>query len=268
MKKRLFLLLLSCILILSLCACKKAPETVEGENEAGIYEASSGQGESTEPEKEKEYDSYEDSPGWDGLHDPEPVDYMGVEIKKDPSITEEQREYFFEFARTYYLSGMRYFEDGKPAHLDDFKWYCVCLYPEKVKDLAFPGEIIEKVASEFFGWSYGLKEGETVPLEIGGHAGPPTAELINYKEEKVGEQTLVTLRYADYAVWPLWDEDDTWQKEHEKYAPLREQIIKGNVTEEYSLTFFDVQYYTKDGKTPERFMSYRSYQYNAVPEFS
>ena len=152
--------------------------------------------------------------------------------------------------------------------MDDFKWYCVCLYPEKVKDLAFPGEIIEKVASEFFGWSYGLKEGETVSLEIGERDGPPMAALINYKEEKVGEQTLVTLRYAHYSVWPLWARDETGQKEHEKYAPLREQIIKGKVTQEYELRFYDVQYYTKDGKTPDRFMSYRSYQYNEVPAFS
>ena len=268
MKQRIGFLFLLCILVLSISACKKVPEPVETEQKGGVYEAASGQEESTETEQEKEYDSYEDSPGWDGIHDTEPVDYMAVEIKRDPSITEEQREYFFEFARTYYLSGMRYFKDGQPAHLDDFKWYCVCLYPEKVKDLAFPAEIIEKVASEYFGWSYGLKEGETVPLEIGSWSGLPTAELINYKEEKAGDRTLVTLRYADYSVWPLWDLDKKRQEEHEKYAPLREQIIKGNVTQKYNgLAFFDVQYYAEDENNPIRFMSFKTYDYDNVPAF-
>ena len=112
-----------------------------------------------------------------------------------------------------------------------------------------------------------MKEGEKVPLESYSLNGPPLAELINYKEEKSGGQTLVTLRYADYAIWPLWARDETGQKEHEKYAPLREQIIKGNVTQKYELRFFEVQYYTEDGKTPNQFVSYKRYEYNEVPAF-
>ncbi len=248
--KKIIALLLMLILILSGCA--KPEEPVQDQ-------LASDQG--------QEFENPDEEPHADPKIDPQ---------WKDPSITDEQRRWFFDLVKEYRIDAMYDFDAEHPMELDWFKYYCSYFVKDEDKrqengKLFYKGRAVEEIA-KWFGMSYGLKDEEGVTLKVGSLLDDPFAELIQYKEEKVDGKTLITARCINYG-FDRYMSNDRVESEL-NYPTDRAMVLKGEVQgfQRYYVT--DVAFYTEDGKTPTQFIYAKDYpQWSiedgsmTVPEF-
>ncbi len=194
--------------------------------------------------------------------------YTVDESIKDPAITAEQREQFFEFVQKWRVDAMYEFTPEKPMELELFKYYCAYFMEDDETTyvdmgVTYPGAAIERIA-KWFGTTYGLKDDEKVFLKACSLRDFPLAELIQYKEETVDGKTLVTARCIlyDFPEYRYVDWSDV--PKMESYAGYKRMILDGYVSSGYEFySIFDFSFYTEDGKTPTQFVSYDDYS----PEF-
>lgn len=190
--------------------------------------------------------------------------YTVDESIKDPTITAEQREQFFEFVQKWRVDAMYEFTPEKPMELELFKYYCAYFVTEEEKSLTdmgvnYTGAAIERIA-KWFGTTYNLKDDELVFLKAGSLRDLPFAELIQYKEEKVDGKTLVTARCIQYSFPEYYYMDWSQVSQMESYAGHKRMILDGYVSSGYeTYSVFDFSFYTEDGKTPTQFVAYNCY---------
>lgn len=190
--------------------------------------------------------------------------YTVDERIKDPTITAEQREQFFDFVQKWRVDAMTEFSPGKPMQLELFKYYCAYFVTDEEKSLTdmgvnYTGAAIERIA-KWFGTTYNLKDDEPVFLKAGSLRDLPLAELIQYKEEKVDGKTLVTARCIQYSFPEYYYVDWSDVPKMESYAGHKRMILDGYVSSGYeNYSVFDFSFYTEDGKTPTQFVAYNCY---------
>lgn len=199
---------------------------------------------------------------------------------KDPTITAEQREQFFDLVQKWRVDAMSDFTPDQPMQLEFFKYYCAYFVTDEEKSYTdmgvhYTGAAVERIAKRF-GTTYGLKDDEKVFLKAGSLRDLPLAELVQYKEEKVDGKTLVTARCVQYDFPEYRYVDWSDVPVMESYADHKRMILDGNITSGYETYFiYDFSFYTEDGKTPTQFVSYAGYSpesieagYQTLPEFS
>lgn len=250
--KRIIAVLLMLLLIVSGCAKLNQPQ-----QDAGLSQeqSASDQGtENTDPPADPKID-----PQW-----------------KDPSITDEQRRWFFDLVKEYRIDAMYEFDAEHPMDLEWFKYYCAYFIGEEDTayengKVIYKGKDVEKIAKRF-GITYGLADDEQVITKAGSLLDDPFAELIQYKEEKVDGKTLITARCINYGFDRYMYND---RVESELTFPAdRAMVLKGEVQGFQSYDVIDVAFYTEDGKTPSQFIYAKDYSQWAiengkmsVPEF-
>lgn len=181
---------------------------------------------------------------------------------KDENIKDEQREFYFDFTQKYRIDVMPSFKTGEQPALQEMKWYVALLCKDEVifdatlNSSFVTGSTIERVAKDYFGVSYGLKPEDTLALEIGSYPGLPMAELIDYKEEQVGEKTLITARIAEYYFSEFDYVEDPEKYHPEDYQLAKNRIITGETEGLENSNVHIVQFYTEDGVTPTQFVSH------------
>lgn len=208
---------------------------------------------------------------------PEPT-YKVDGIKKDPTITDAQREQFYELYRTWRVDAMTEFSPEKPMELELFKYYCAYFVTDEEKTYVdmgvnYTGAAVERIAKRF-GTTYGLKEDEAVFVKSGSLLSIPFAEVIQYKKETVDGKTLVTARCIDYSFNDYQYSDQAHIEASETYSDRKEMVLKGNVTGYDYYVITDFSFYTEDGVTPTQFVSCMDYSpealadgYQTLPEF-
>ncbi len=198
--------------------------------------------------------------------------YTVDKIKKDPAITKEQREQFFDFVREWRVDAMSDFTLEKLMPLEQFKYYCAYFVTEEEKTYVdmgvnYTGAAVERIA-ERFGTSYGLKADEPVFVKAGSLKDLPFAELIQYKEEKVNGKTLVTARCINYAIPAYYNMDWAHIQETDSYPTHRAMILDGKVEGYESYSVYDFSYYTVSGKYPAQFVSFTCYDAQSIADGS
>lgn len=189
---------------------------------------------------------------------------------KDPSITDEQRRWFFDLVKEYRIDAMYDFDAEHPMDLEWFKYYCSYFIKEEDKrqengKLFYKGRAVEEIA-KWFGMSYGLKDEEEVILKVGSLLDDPFAELIQYKEEKVNGKTLIIARCINYGFDRYMYND---RVESEMTFPAdRAMVLKGEVQGFQRYDVIDVAFYTEDGKTPSQFVRCKDYPQFAIEDGS
>ncbi len=227
-----------------------------------------------------------DGPSDDGLGVPPPP--VEVEIPKEEGITDEQRACFFDFVQNYRVDAMPEFEAGAVLKPEDMKWFVanLCRY-ELIKDkkgnTIIPGAVLARVAKEYFDLT-GAEYEQDLPLGVGGtFRSIPMVELIYYKEEQVGEKTIVTARVFDHSPtefiyvespeeyeFVYRDDLDYPEMTLELYEVMKQEgctfyeatkkmILDGHwSTATEGQNYMEFQYETSDGKTPLRFLYCKS----------
>lgn len=191
---------------------------------------------------------------------------------KDPSITEEQRRWFYDLAREYRVDAMALygFEPGKPMDLQLFAYYCAYFMKEEDKTYVdmgvnYSGKAVEEIAKRF-GVTYGLKDDDQVFVKAGSLLDIPFIELVQYREEVVDGKTLVTARCINY--WFNRYNGDDRVESRETYPADRAMILKGKVEGYDGYEVIDISFYTEDGKTPSQFVSGSCIRYYSIEDGS
>lgn len=298
MRKYWFLILIAC-LVLNSCAAsnvgKAKPSDFVEKNEtptsSDIVEKNETPAPpvSEEPEQsgEMEWGDVEWSNGSfdDGIGViPPPAE---VEIPKEEGITGEQRTFFFDFVQTYRVDAMPDFEVGTVLTPEDMKWFVanLCRY-ELTKDekgnTIIPGAVLARVAKAYFGLT-GAEYERDLPLGRSPFLSIPMAELTYYKEEQVGEKTIITARVFDhspeefiYVEFPkeyefvYRDDLDYPEMTLEIYEVMKQDgcsfydatrklILDSHwSTATEGRSYVEFQYETTDGKTPLKFLYCKS----------
>lgn len=184
-------------------------------------------------------------------------------------ISDELRRQFFDLVVEYRVDAMYEFSPEKPMELDWFKWYCAYFVAEEDKEYVsggvnYRGKAVEEIA-ERFGVTYGLKDDDAVFVKAGSLRDYPFAELIGYRKETVEGKTLVTARCVQYSFADYYYSDRV--ETELSYPARREAVIKGEKTDhDGNVVIFDFSFYTEDGITPTRFVSFREYPKWALDE--
>ena len=90
--------------------------------------------------------------------------------------------------------------------------------------------------------------------------GKPFVELISYNEVPMENgETLVTARFVQYSYEDLSFMTDPAAEAPERYYEVRNLIVNGQADQADATRLKEVQYYTKDGLTPSRFVSSKAY---------
>ncbi len=187
---------------------------------------------------------------------------------KDPSITDEQRRWFYDLAKEYRIDAMYDFDAENPMELDWFKYYCAYFVKEEDKTYVnmgvnYSGKAVEEIAKRF-GVTYGLKDDDQVFVKAGSLLDIPFAELIQYREEVVDGKTLITARCINYG-FDRYIYDDRVES-RETYPADRAMILKGEVEGYHRYEILDVAFYTEDGKTPSQFVWQKSYYWQSIED--
>ena len=213
-----------------------------------------------------------------------------AQIAKDPqneqetdTITNELRETYFDFARTYRFDYIPEFEEGDRLEPEDLALYAaVRFWTEFEKGSGVKGSKIKEI-SGLFDMTRIPDENEIFPLGIGGVNGVPLMEAVSYQREQKDGKTYVTVDLKAHYFSDLnqcvsaeeqtslispYRENFTYPKnELAVYARMKdtdltffnaakELIINGQGTQlEEVQTITRLCYETTDGKTPERFVS-------------
>ena len=144
----LLLILCGLILLLNISGCAKPDQP---QQEAGALQ------EQPAPEQEQGFENPDEEPHVDPKLDPQ---------WKDPSITDEQRRWFFDLVKEYRIDAMYDFDAEHPMELDWFKYYCAYFVKEEDKTyvdmgVSYSGKAVEEIA-ERFGITYGLADDDQV----------------------------------------------------------------------------------------------------------
>ena len=249
MKKIIALLLM---LLLILTGCAKPNETVQDAGASQDQHAS---------EQEQGFENPEEEPHVDPKLDPQ---------WKDPSITDEQRRWFFDFAKEYRIDAMYDFDQEHPMELDWFKFYCAYFVKEEDKTYVnmgvnYSGKAVEEIA-ERFGVTYGLADDDQVFIKSGSLLDIPFAELIQYREEVVDGKTLVTARCINYG-FNRYIGDDAVES-RATYPADYAMVLKGEVKGFDRYSIIDVSFYTEDEKMPSQFVSAMEYHMFSIEDGS
>ncbi|MBR2013565.1 MAG: hypothetical protein IJ995_05070 [Clostridia bacterium] len=248
--KRIIAVLLMLMLVLSGCAKPDQPQ-----QEAGATQ--------DQPASEQEQ----------GLENPEEEPHVDPKIDpqwKDPSITDEQRRWFFDLVKGYRVDAMYDFDAEHPMELDWFKYYCAYFVKEEDKTyvdmgVSYSGKAVEGIA-ERFGVTYGLADDDQVFVKAGSLLDAPFAELIQYKEEVVDGKTLITARCINYGFNRYIGDDRV--ESRATYPADRAMVLKGEVKGFDRYSIIDVAFYTEDGKTPSQFVSAMEYHMFSIEDGS
>lgn len=250
--KRIIAVLLMLLWILSGCA---KPDQPQQDEEVSQEQSASDQGtENTETHVDPKID-----PQW-----------------KDPSITDEQRRWFFDLVKEYRIDAMYEFDAEHPMDLELFKYYCAYFVKEEDKTYVdmgvnYSGKAVEEIA-KWFGVTYGLADDDQVFVKAGSLLDRPFAELIQYKKEVVDGKTLITTRCINYG-FDRYNGDDVVESRM-TFPNDRAMVLKGEVQGFQRYDVIDVAFYTEDGKNPSQFIYAKNYSQWAiengkmsVPEF-
>lgn len=204
-----------------------------------------------QPEEQPQTPVEEDQVVIEELPEPEPI-----LAEKDSTITDEQRKLFFDLVKEYRVDAMPEFSPGNPIELNWLKYYCAYFVEEDEKTFVsggvnYTGAAVERIAKRF-GMSYGLKDDDQV-FVTGSLMPTPFAELIQYKEESVEGQTLVTARCVNYQ-FSEYNYNDYPEGEL-TYPKHRSMVIGGKASGYEYYEIIDFSFYTEDGKTPTQFVS-------------
>lgn len=253
--KKIIAVLLMLLLILSGCAKPNEPS-----QDAGALQEQSA--------LEQETETLENSENPETHVDPK-IDPQW----KDPSITDEQRRWFFDFAKEYRIDAMSLygFEPGKPMELEWFKYYCEYFVKEEDKTYVdmgvnYSGKAIEEIAKKWFGVTYGLADDDQVFIKSGSLLDTPLVELIQYRKEEVDGKNLITTRCISYN-FDRYNYDDKVES-RATYPSDRAMILKGEVKGFDSYSIIDVSFYSEDGKTPSQFVSAMEYHMFSIEDGS
>ena len=223
--------------------------------------------------------SQEQSASGQEIENLEETDHVDPKIEsqwKDPSITDDQRRWFFDLTKEYRIDAMYDFDAEHPMELDWFKYYCAYFVKEEDKTYVdkgvnYSGKAVEEIAKRF-GVTYGLAGDDQVFIKSGSLLDTPFVELIQYREEKADGKTLITARCINYD-FNRYNCDDAVES-RATYPADRAMVLKGEVKGFDSYSIIDVAFYTEDGKTPAQFvfaMEYHQFQIEdgsaTVPEF-
>ncbi len=197
--------------------------------------------------------------------------------QKEPTVSAELRENYFEFARTYRIDQIPDFEENEPLYAEDLKWYALALSGEK-------GEAVSATAMQsaaaYFKNADLPKNLATTPLEIGSVGGKPLMELISYSEKDLGESKQITIEMKCHYIYPLEVLEDQegfefqfnpldeyspnvlaviriMQKEKCSYYEAARKLVisTGEKVPERPSSIIRLEFETKDGKTPTAFLS-------------
>lgn len=267
--KKLIAFLCMLALLLSACARPNTPDEPQNlpsgsatdfpgadlpqEDELPAVDVPAVEPPATEPPAEPEKEKPKIDPNW-----------------KDPSITEEQRRWFFDLVKEYRVDAMYDFDAENPMELDWFKYYCAYFVKEEDKTYVnmgvnYSGKAVEEIAKRF-GVTYGLKDDDQVFVKAGSLLDIPFAELVQYREEVVDGKTLITARCINY--WFNRYNGDDRVESRETYPADRAMVLKGEVKGFDSYSIIDVAFYTEDGKTPTQFVSAMEYHKYSIEDGS
>ncbi len=211
--------------------------------------------------------------GDDGLplNGPEIPTYVPVTISRDPQLKPEQKEYFFDLAQEFWLDYLPEFKAGEQMEFEWMKYYVLYMRKDKLyynDENGWPTMPIEtfwEVVDTYFGFDYDIPD-EDIVYKPEGMNGKPFVELISYNEVPMenGEK-LVTARFVQYSYDDLGLLVDPATEAPERYNEVRNLVVSGKADQADAIKLKEVQYYTKDGLTPSRFVSSKSYYRD--PEF-
>lgn len=177
--------------------------------------------------------------------------------------TDAQKLVFFDLAQKYRFDYMPDFEEGDDLTVFDIKWniYAYLGFPEE-----FKGEQFDAAAYELYGVTFGLDKNYNIPLETGSYNARTYMELISYdcveREDGTKTVTAVLLRYnyeEGYDSMPQLDKAIK-ASGFGTNRFIRTAVGNGSIgnygepSDKYAVT-----YISKDGYTPERFISHTSY---------
>ncbi len=244
--KRIIAVLLMLLLILSGCAKPDHPQQDEG--------------------------VLQEQPASDqGTENPEtPADPKIDPRWKDPSISDEQRRWFFDLVKEYRIDAMYDFDAEHPMELELFKYYCAYFVKEEDKTYVnmgvnYSGKAVEEIA-ERFGVTYGLADDDQVFVKAGSLLDIPFAEIIQYKKEEVDGKTLITARCINYG-FDRYNGDDVVESRM-TFPADRAMVLKGEVQGFQFYEVIDVAFYSEDGKTPTQFVRCKDYPRYAIEDGS
>lgn len=210
------------------------------------------------------------------------------------NITPKMREEFFTAARKYCFEALPYFNEQEKPAFTSFMFYAYAMSSKEEQD-DFRGRSVEAIAKKYFDISYDLKDDDIVNLPIGSLPDPLFAQLLGYSSEPLSDDTYkVTAVYLDRNAFRLFhmtsQEQESWEPpyktpdEYYSFDNPAETDYAYQVMEQTGLTPFEtvkhiivsgdgekiayekdnpnykqqytmVAYTSKDGITPEKFLS-------------
>jgi len=166
----------------------------------------------------------------------------------------------FDLVADYRIDAMPEFAEGEEPDINGVINYAVHLHIEDVKkeNSTLPAEILSKVAKEKFGIEYDLGGQSYIQLEAKGIMDFPLAELMKYNETPTNEGTKVSATVAIHNIWPLVDYNCK-SLFPDAYEMTKTEITQGVIPGDTVTNIIEFSYITKDGKTPDKFISCKRY---------
>ncbi len=181
-------------------------------------------------------------------------------VRKNVFIRFSKCREIFDLVADHRIDAMPEFDEGTTPDMDGVINYAVHLHIEDVKkeNSTLPAEVLNKVAKEKFGVQYDLGGQSNIQLEAQGIMEFPLAELIKYEETQTNEGTKVSATVAIHNIWPLTDYNC---RAHfpDEYEITKTEITQGVIPGETITNIIEFSYITKDGKTPDKFLSCKRY---------
>lgn len=177
-------------------------------------------------------------------------------LSKDHSIKMSKRCEIFDLVADYRIDAMPEFKEGEIPDIEDMKWYAVHLNVDKIdkENGTISSKIFKEVAKDKFGLEYDLGGQKELSIPAADINDFPFAEVIKYSDSG----SKVTATVAIYNFSHIRDYNCR-ELEPSGYENERRRVTEGIGNTEEITSIVEFSYTTKDGKTPDKFISLKRY---------
>ncbi len=177
-------------------------------------------------------------------------------LNKDHNIKMSKRCEIFDLVADYRIDAMPEFEEGEIPDIEDMKWYAVHLNVDKIdkENSTISSKILKKVSKEIFSLEYDLNGQKELSIPAADINDFPLGEIIRYSYDEVKVTATVAIYNLGYVkeyncreLYPL------------EYEYAKRTVTQGLENTEEITSIIEFSYTTKDGKTPDKFVSLKRY---------
>ncbi len=177
-------------------------------------------------------------------------------LNKDHSIKISKRCEIFDLVADYRIDAMPEFSEGETPDIEDMKWYAVHLNVDKIdkENSTISSKIFNKVAKEKFMLEYDLNGQKELSIPAADINDFPLGEIIRYSYDGVKVTATVAIYNLSYV-----REYNCRELYPSEYEYAKRTVTQGLENTEEITSIVEFSYTTKDGKTPDKFISLKRY---------